>query len=81
MVANILVDSPAFRAGVRPGDIVVRVLGQNVRSAQEVVSKVAALKPGSPVDLGIRRGADTFSVKIKVIERPTREAREQQQQG
>ena len=81
VVANILVDSPAFKAGVRPGDIVVRVLGQNVRSAQEVVSKVAALKPGSPVDLGIRRGTDTFSVKIRVIERPTKEARAQQQQG
>ena len=79
VVANILVQSPAFQAGVRPGDIIVSVMGQSVRSAQEVVSKVAALKPGSPVDLGVRRGGDAVSVRIKVIERPTKEARAQPQ--
>jgi len=80
VVANILVQSPAFQAGIRPGDIIVGVLNQNVHSAQEVVSKVAALKPGSPVELAVRRGGDSITVRIKVIERPTKEARAQQPQ-
>ncbi len=79
VVANILVKSPAFEAGVRPGDILVRLGNEPVRSAQEVVSKVAALKPGSPIDIGVRRSGQTFVVKITVIERPTKDARPQAQ--
>jgi serine protease DegS len=75
VVANILVRSPAFEAGIRPGDIIEGLNGAAVRNAQEVVSKVAALKPGSPVDLRVRRGGQTTSVKIKVLERPTKETR------
>jgi Do/DeqQ family serine protease len=78
VVANILVQSPAFQAGVRPGDLIVSVIGQNVHSAQEVVSKVAALKPGSPVDMKVRRGSETFPIRIKVIERPTKDTQAQQ---
>lgn len=79
VVANILVKSPAFEAGVRPGDIIVRLGADAAHSAQEIVSKVAALKPGSPVTLGLRRSGQTFEVKIAVIERPTKDARSQEQ--
>jgi serine protease DegS len=80
VVANILVQSPAFEAGVRPGDILEQLNGAAVRSAQEVVSKVAALKPGAPVELRIRRGGRTSNVKIKVLERPTKETRSSPEQ-
>ena len=79
VVANILVKSPAFEAGVRPGDIIIRLGSDPVHSAQEVVSKVAALKPGSPITLALRRAGQTFDVKISVIERPTKDARPQEQ--
>ena len=79
VVANILVKSPAFEAGVRPGDIIIRLGSDPIASAQEVVSKVAALKPGSPITLALRRAGKTFDVKIKVIERPTKVARTQEQ--
>ena len=75
VVANILVQSPAFEAGIRPGDIIDRLNGSPVHSAQEVISKVAALKPGSPVDLQLRRRGQQFGVKIKVLERPTKDNR------
>jgi S1-C subfamily serine protease len=44
------------------------------------VSKVAALKPGAPVDIRLRRGGQTASVKIKVLERPTKESRSSPEQ-
>ena len=70
-VVNILVQSPAFQAGVRPGDLVIGLNGYPVKSAQELVSRVAALKPGENVELDGRHGREPYKVKLKVIERPT----------
>ncbi len=71
-VDNILVRSPAFEAGIRPGDLVTALNGDPVKSAQELVSRVAALKPGADVELEGRRGHQPYKLKLKVIERPTR---------
>ncbi len=75
-VVNILVKSPAFEAGVRPGDLVTAIDGAPVKSSQDLVSKVAALKPGVEVQLSGRHGEDAYKVKLKVIERPTRLAQQ-----
>jgi serine protease DegS len=71
-VVNILVKSPAFEAGVRPGDLITALGHEPVRSAQDLVSKVAALTPGTRVDLEGRHGRQPYTVKLKVLERPTR---------
>jgi serine peptidase DegS len=72
-VVNILVKSPAFEAGVRPGDLITGLDGEAVKSAQDLVSRVAALKPGASVELDGRHGRDPFKLRLKVIERPTRQ--------
>jgi serine protease DegS len=71
-VVNILVKSPAYEAGVRPGDLVTALGHEPVRSAQDLVSRVAALTPGVRVDLEGRHGRQPYTVKLKVLERPTR---------
>jgi serine peptidase DegS len=73
-VVNILVNSPAFAAGVRPGDLVTALGNEPVRSAQDLVSRVAALPPGVQVELEGRHGRQPFKINIKVVERPTRQA-------
>jgi Do/DeqQ family serine protease len=73
-VANILVKSPAYEAGVRPDDLITAVGGEPVRSAQDLVSRIAALKPGSQVEIEGRRGRETYKIKLAVLERPTRQA-------
>ncbi len=75
-VVNILVNSPAFDAGVRPGDLVTGLNGDPVKSAQDLVSRVAALKPGASVELDGRHGRAPFKLTLKVIERPTRQAQQ-----
>jgi S1-C subfamily serine protease len=79
-VANILVKSPAYEAGVRPDDLITAVGGEPVRSAQDLVSRIAALKPGSQVEIEGRRGRETFKIKLAVLERPTRQAPPSQRQ-
>jgi Do/DeqQ family serine protease len=71
-VVNILVNSPAFAAGLRPGDLVTALGNEPVRSAQDLVSRVAALPPGVEVELEGRHGRQPYKVKLKVQERPTR---------
>jgi serine protease DegS len=71
-VVNILVKSPAFDAGVRPGDLVTTLDGDAVRSSQDLVVKLAALKPGAAVELAGRHGQQPYKLKLRVIERPTR---------
>jgi serine protease DegS len=73
-VANILVKSPAYEAGVRPDDLITAVGGEPVRSAQDLVSRIAALKPGSQVEIEGRRGREKYKIKLAVLERPVREA-------
>ena len=71
-VVNILVNSPAYEAGVRPGDLVTGLGNEPVRSAQDLVSRVAALPPGVQVELGGKHGRQPYKVNLKVLERPTR---------
>ena len=77
-VVNILVRSPAFEAGVRPGDLITELGGEPVRSAQDLVSRVAALKPGTEVTLSGRHGLTPFKTRLRVIERPTSESQRPQ---
>ena len=76
-VVNILVKSQAFEAGVRPGDLIEGLGHEPVHNAQDFVSRVAALPPGSVVDLEGRHGRQSYEVKLKVLERPTRQAQSQ----
>jgi serine protease DegS len=76
-VVNILVNSPAYQAGVRPGDLITGLGHEAVRSAQDLVSRVAALPPGALVDLEGRHGRQPYKVSLKVLERPTRQMQQQ----
>jgi hypothetical protein len=48
-----------------------------VKSAQDLVSRVAALAPGATVELEGRHGREPYKVRLSVIERPTRQPQRQ----
>ncbi len=68
--------SPAETQGVSSGDVITQVNGSPLRGAQDLLSRVAMLKPGQGVRLRLwRRGpaegeALEHNVRIKVVERP-----------
>jgi S1-C subfamily serine protease len=76
-VVNILVKSPAYEAGMRPGDLVTTLAGEPVHSAQDLVARVSTLKPGALVELEGRHAAQSYKIKLTVLERPTRPAQAQ----
>jgi serine protease DegS len=71
-VVNIWVRSPAYQAGMRPGDVVTTLGGKHVRSAQDLVARVSALKPGAEVELEAQHAKQSYKMKLTVLERPTR---------
>jgi serine protease DegQ len=57
IITGVLQNGPAAQAGVRPGDVIVEVQGQAVSAVPQLLSAVAALKPGVKAELRVRRRA------------------------
>jgi serine protease DegS len=69
VVVKVLPGSPAEAAGMQSDDLITALNGELVRSSQELVSRLAAIKPGTEVKLEGRRGRQAFKLKLTVVER------------
>ena len=76
MVAAVERNSPAARAGIHAGDMIVRVNGERVESSRGLIRVIAAASPGANVTLQIRRQGREFDVPITIGRRPTESAAE-----
>jgi len=55
IITGVLQNGPAAVAGIRPGDVITSVAGKPVHNVSELLSGVAALKPGIPSRLKLQR--------------------------
>ena len=80
LVRAVYPNSPAAAQGVVRGDFITDVNGTAVRGAQDLLARVAMLKPGQGIRLGLLRGppvedsVQEHKVRIEVIERPPQAA-------
>ncbi|HEY6452091.1 MAG TPA: trypsin-like peptidase domain-containing protein [Steroidobacteraceae bacterium] len=70
VITNMYRSSPAVEAGLRLGDIITKVDGRSVHSAQETLAQIAAKKPGSRVQLHLLREHSEVDATVAVTERP-----------
>jgi serine protease Do len=70
-IAGIERTSPAARAGLRQGDIILSVNGERIEGALGLIRTVAAVSPGSTVNLTIRRQGREFDMPVTVGQRPS----------
>jgi serine protease DegQ len=70
IITGVLQNGPAALAGIRPGDVITRVGDQRVQNVSELLTKVAALKPGKAVNFAVRRQDRTLDVSITPGMRP-----------
>lgn len=70
LIAGVLRGSPADRAGVRPGDVLVALDGETVRDPRAMLDMVAALPPGKRAAFRVRRGAEELDLDVEVGRRP-----------
>jgi S1-C subfamily serine protease len=66
---------PAARIGVRIDDLVTHLNGQPIVNAQEALNRVAAMAPGSSLEIRARRGRSQVTINATLEERPPRGSR------
>ena len=70
LVADIVQDSPAEKAGLAAGDIIVEFGGKKVETPQELQKVVAAAGPGKAVPVSVWRDKTQKTMEIKIGETP-----------
>jgi serine protease DegQ len=63
--------SPAGRAGLEPGDVIVAINGQKVGNSRGMLNQIAQLPPGSSASVRVLRAGREVEVPVTVGERPT----------
>jgi len=67
-VIKVFRNSPAYKAGIKPGDIILRIKGKEISSSTDLKYIVSRLKPEETVDVEFIRGKKKVKVKITVKE-------------
>ena len=70
LITGVLQDGPAGLAGMRPGDVVLKIAGKAVVNTPQLLNAVASLKPQSEAAIGIQRGTESLSLTVTVVQRP-----------
>jgi serine protease Do len=68
-VVRVVSGSPAARAGIRLGDVIVSLNKSPVRRAADVTSILRRLKPGDVVEIDILRGNQQMKIRVALGER------------
>jgi PDZ domain len=69
--ARVVPESPAAKAGVQEGDVLLAMEGKELDGGMKALAdRVAAKAPGDTVELRIRRGDKEETLKILLAERP-----------
>ncbi|MBW8268667.1 DegQ family serine endoprotease [Caldovatus aquaticus] len=74
LIAAVEPGSPAARAGLQPGDVVVAAGGQPVERPRDLANAVATAKPGSTLALAIVRAGRRLEQQVGVGEPPGQQA-------
>lgn len=75
-ISNVDPRGPAAHAGLRRDDLVTHLNGQAIVNAQEALNRVAAMPPGSTLDIRVHRGAQRLNFTATLDERPPRGERQ-----
>ncbi|MCP3773480.1 trypsin-like peptidase domain-containing protein [Paenibacillus sp. MZ04-78.2] len=78
IVAEVERKSPAFKAGIRPYDVITDVNGAKTKTKEEVIAAIKKLKAGDKVTLGIMRDGKKQNVDITIGDRNTIDPQKQQ---
>lgn len=78
IITGVLQAGPAAQAGMRPGDVIVQVGDKPIRNVSELLTAVAALKPGEAAKFDVRRGEGPVELQITPGLRPAQSAQRMQ---
>ena len=70
IITGVLQNGPAAQAGIRPGDVIVKIGNQPVADVTQLLSQVAALKPGVAAHFAIERKNQALELDVTPGVRP-----------
>jgi len=70
LVAGVLSNGPADKAGILPGDIILSVDEQQVSNPQQAIQTISDLEPGSSIEIRVLRGWKEMTVQARIAVRP-----------
>lgn len=73
VVLDIAPNSPAARAGLRPGDIIASINGTNIQTPDQVQQQVEAVPLGNTLQMTVERGGRNQTIAIRPEQLPARE--------
>ncbi|HET6933399.1 MAG TPA: Do family serine endopeptidase [Candidatus Angelobacter sp.] len=68
-ISNVLPGMPAEKAGLQTGDTITAVNGKPIKSGDELVSLISAVKPGNKIDLSFVRNGQQKQAAVTVGDR------------
>jgi serine protease Do len=74
LVSQVVPDSPAARAGLRLGDVILSVNGKAVERSRDLPSLIAALKQGERAELVVWRDKKEHTIAAKIASQPSDDA-------
>ena len=69
-VQQVVPGSPAMRAGIRRGDVIVALDDMPAMSRLALTRQIASARPGTQMALDVARDGNRYRVEVTVVERP-----------
>ncbi|KVP62154.1 2-alkenal reductase [Burkholderia ubonensis] len=70
IVAGVLQGGPADKAGIKPGDILVSVNGEEITDTTKLLNVVAQIRPGATAKVHVVRKGKELDVNVMIGKRP-----------
>jgi len=74
IVASVVSNSPAAKAGLKQGDVIVTVDGKGIVDSRDLTRKVALMSAGSHVDFGVMRDGRKQNISVTIGKRDEQQA-------
>ncbi|MEK6738707.1 MAG: PDZ domain-containing protein, partial [Planctomycetota bacterium] len=69
-IQTITPGSPAEKAGILPGDVILSIDGKNLKSVMELVHYLQTKRFGETCNVAVDRGGAPFSYSVELFEMP-----------
>jgi len=67
-VTKVIKNSPANKAGIKLGDVIVSIDGEKIADTSDFRRKIALKKPGTTIKIGIKRETKNINLEVQLAE-------------
>lgn len=70
VVAGLLRNGPGAKAGLKPGDVIIKIGDHDIVDSHDVMTTIAEVQPQHKVDISLRRNRQVIKLSAEVGKRP-----------